>query len=107
MIINDNPIIMENEGQNYTMVSRRPVAEITVVPNPAKDWAAFDYTLPNDDSQGVIRISDAAGKEITSIPISGKQGQQIWDTRMLKPGVYYYKLNAAGFSRHGKIVINK
>ena len=92
---------------NPTSLEKLSGIEITVRPNPAKEWAVFDYTLPNDVSQGVIRISDVAGKEITSIPISGRQGQQIWDTRMLKPGVYYYTLSAAGFSRHGKIAINK
>jgi hypothetical protein len=81
--------------------------EITVVPNPAKDWAAFNYTLPENATSGVIVISDAAGREVASMPVSGKQGQQIWDTRRVKPGVYFYTLSAGGFSKHGKIVINK
>lgn len=81
--------------------------EITARPNPAKAWVAFNYTLPLNDPQGVIKISDLSGKEIASIPISGKQGQQIWDTRADKPGVYFYTLNTAGFSKHGKIVISQ
>ena len=81
--------------------------EITVVPNPAKDWAAFNYTLPGNATSGVIVISDALGREVASMPVSGKQGQQIWDTRSVKSGVYFYTLNAGGFSKHGKIVISK
>jgi hypothetical protein len=91
---------------NAALLDKLSGIEITVRPNPAKEWAVFNYVLPNDNSHGVIKISDASGKEITSIPISGKQGQQIWDTRTVKPGVYNYTLDAAGFSRHGKIVIN-
>ncbi len=81
--------------------------EITVVPNPAKDWAAFNYILPANATSGVIVISDASGREVASMHVSGKQGQQIWDTRTVKPGVYFYTLNAGGFSKHGKIVIGK
>lgn len=81
--------------------------EITAKPNPANAWVAFDYTLPANNPQGVIKISNLSGKEITSIPVSGKQGQKIWDTRSVKPGVYFYTLNTAGLSRHGKIVISK
>jgi hypothetical protein len=81
--------------------------EITVVPNPAIDWAAFNYTLPANATSGVIAISDASGREVASMHVSGKQGQQIWDTRTVKPGVYFYTLNAGGFSKHGKIVISK
>lgn len=81
--------------------------EITAKPNPANAWVAFNYTLPANDPQGVIKISNLSGKEIASIPVSGKQGQKIWDTRSVKPGVYFYTLNTAGLSRHGKIVISK
>ncbi|MBW6458977.1 MAG: T9SS type A sorting domain-containing protein [Bacteroidales bacterium] len=81
--------------------------EITVVPNPAKAWAAFNYTLPGNATGGVIVISDASGREVASMPVSGKQGQQIWDTRAVQSGVYFYTLNAGGFSKHGKIVISK
>ncbi|NLN96621.1 MAG: S8 family serine peptidase [Bacteroidales bacterium] len=81
--------------------------EITAKPNPANAWVAFNYTLPANNPQGVIKISNLSGKEIASIPVSGKQGQQIWDIRSVKPGVYFYTLNTAGLSRHGKIVISK
>jgi len=106
MINNDNPIIMENERQNYTLVTRRPVAEITVVPNPAKDWAAFNYTLPENATSGVIVISDASGREVASMPVSGKQDQQVWDIRDMKKGVYLYTLKAGTMSKNGKLIIN-
>jgi hypothetical protein len=81
--------------------------EITVKPNPAKDWAVFNYSLPDSDAEGEIRISDVSGKQIASLTITGKQGQKIWDTREIKSGVYFYTLNFSGFNKSGKIVVSK
>ena len=80
---------------------------LRVYPNPAKDWAAFNYTLPNNKTKGVIKIVDTKGVFITSFTITGKAGQKIWDTRKLKPGIYFYTLNVSEYSRSGKIVISK
>jgi hypothetical protein len=46
-------------------------------------------------------------KNTNTFVLVSKLGQQIWDTRAVKPGVYFYTLNAGGFSKHGKIVISK
>jgi hypothetical protein len=81
--------------------------EITVKPNPARGWTAFNYQLPYDMSKGVIKITDVYGKIIETIAISGYQGQRIWDTRSIKPGIYFYTLNTSGFSKSGKLIINK
>jgi hypothetical protein len=58
-------------------------------------------------AEGVIKISDVSGKLITAIPINGKQGQKIWDTREIKSGVYFYTLHVSGFKKSGKIVVSK
>jgi subtilisin family serine protease len=81
--------------------------EITVKPNPAKDWAVFNYSLPDSGAEGVIKISDVSGKLITALPINGKQGQKIWDTREIKSAVYFYTLHVSGFKKSGKIVVSK
>jgi hypothetical protein len=81
--------------------------EISVEPNPAKEWAVFNYSLPDSDADGVIKISDVSGKLITTLPINGKQGQKIWDTREIKSGVYFYTLHVSGFNKSGKIVVSK
>ncbi len=83
------------------------IVDIAVEPNPAKDWAAFNFTLPDVDSEGVIKISDVSGKIVATIPIAGAEGQKIWDTSKIKPGVYFYTLNISGFNKSGKIVVNK
>ncbi len=81
--------------------------EITVEPNPAKEWAVFNYSFPDSDAEGVIMISDVSGKLISTLPINGKQGQKIWDTREIKSGVYFYTLHVSGFNKSGKIVVSK
>ncbi len=81
--------------------------DIQVKPNPAKQWAAFDYTLPDNENTGSIIIRNTSGSIVEIIEVSGKQGQKLWDTRRIKPGVYVYTLKTAGFSKSGKIVISK
>lgn len=81
--------------------------DISVKPNPANQWAAFDYILPNNETKGTITIKDITGKTIEVIHVSGKQGQKLWDTRQTKQGVYIYVFESGGYSKSGKIVINK
>ena len=80
---------------------------LRVYPNPAREWTAFDYVLPDADSKGSILITDVSGRLIQTIPVSGIQGQEVWDTREVKGGVYFFTLNAGGISKTGKIVVSK
>lgn len=80
--------------------------KITVEPNPAKEWAAFNYSLPDKETQGVIKITDVTGKIIETFVVSGVQGQRIWDTRKIKQGIYFYTFTVNGMSNSGKIVIS-
>jgi len=95
---------------DYTLTSideyENPLS-ITVYPNPAKDWAAFDYTLPENANNATLIITDAFGKTIAHFVLSGIQGQQLWDTRGIVAGTYIYTLKVNGSSKTGKIVINK
>jgi hypothetical protein len=81
--------------------------DIQVKPNPAKQWAAFDYTLPDNENTGSITIRNTSGSIVEIIAVSGKQGQKLWDTRNVISGVYLYTINSAGFSKTGKIVVSK
>jgi len=80
--------------------------EITATPNPARVYVAFNYQLPESKPEGIISISDMAGKEIQRFAVSGKQGQQVWDIRTIKLGVYLYTLTSGGLQKTGKVVIN-
>ena len=80
---------------------------MTVKPNPAKQWTAFNYSLPETNSAGEITISDISGKTIETISIKGEQGQYIWDTRKINSGVYFYTFTVDGITETGKIVVSK
>lgn len=80
---------------------------LTVKPNPATDWVAFDYSLNDDNASASIKITDITGKPVTVIPVTGRQGQKIWDTRKVSPGVYFYNFNASGANKSGKIIVRK
>lgn len=80
---------------------------ITVKPNPASEWAAFDYTLPDEESAATITITDGTGKTVETLDISGKQGQKLWDVRKIDSGIYLYTLKVGTFNGSGKIVISK
>jgi hypothetical protein len=80
---------------------------ISVKPNPARQWAAFDYTLPSGVTSAIIEISNMHGIIVESLNVSGPVGQKLWDTRRHEPGVYIYTLKTAAYSKSGKIIISK
>ena len=79
----------------------------TADPNPAKEWAAFNYTLPDAEGKAVIKVTDATGRIIKTVEVSGKQGQYVWDTRDVKPGVYFYTFVVNGSGTTSKLIITK
>ncbi len=96
-----------SENFNYNAFSKVFGTELEVKPNPAGEWTTFNYSFPTFNSDGVIKISDVAGKLIESFTVSGKNGQKLWDTRKINSGVYFYNFEANGFSKSGKIIISK
>jgi hypothetical protein len=80
---------------------------IEAKPNPAKTWAAFSYTLPENEAIATITIFDAMGKMVAELQANGVQGQVLWDTRSMKSGVYTYTIQTTSYSKSGKIVVTK
>ncbi len=80
--------------------------ELSITPNPAKDWTSIGYTLPDSETEGIIKISDVNGNIVQTFTVSGEQGSKIWDTRNIKPGVYFYEFVVNGYSNTGKIIVN-
>lgn len=81
--------------------------ELKVYPNPAKDYASFDFTLPNDETSAILVITNPEGRVIETISVNGNQGQQLWDTKAVPAGTYIYTIKVAGFSKSGKLMIVK
>lgn len=92
---------------NPTLLNQAYGVSLTVDPNPASEWAAFDYTLPETAGKGVIKISDATGKFVKVVEVSGAQGQYMWDTREVNPGIYFYTFVVNGTGNTAKLVITK
>jgi len=104
--------ITDNQGFKSTAINPALLNQaygvsLTVDPNPAREWAAFDYTLPEAESKGVIRITNALGKVVKAVDVTGTQGQYIWDTRDAKPGVYFYTFIVNGTGNTSKLIITK
>jgi hypothetical protein len=78
---------------------------ISVEPNPAKTWIAFNYELPDDQSTGMIKISDLSGKLISQFTVSGRECQKVIDTKSFKSGLYNYTFMVSGLSKSGKFII--
>lgn len=96
-----------NATINPNILGRIYGLDIKVKPNPAKHWAAFDYTLPDNVHKGVITIRNVSGSIVEIIEVSGEQGQKLWDTRNVVSGVYLYTINSAGYSKTGTIIVSK
>ena len=105
--VSDNSGYKNSSDINYNAFNQVFRPDVEVKPNPAKEWTAFNYTLPDNETEGVIKISDITGKVIENYTVEGQQGQKIWDTRRIKSGVYFYTFTANGISKSGKIVISK
>jgi hypothetical protein len=78
---------------------------IYATPNPANDWVAFNYTLPVNSTDGILKITDMSGKLVEQFTVSNPQGQKVWDTRQVNKGLYLYTLQAGNASKQGKLVI--
>ena len=92
---------------NYDAFNQAFGSEIEVYPNPANEWTAFNFALPDNETEGVIKISDVSGKVIKTFVVTGFQGQKVWDTRKIQAGVYFFTFTVNRFSKSGKIVISK
>lgn len=104
--------ITDNQGFksaaiNPALLNQALGSNLTVDPNPAREWAAFAYTLPENIGKAVIKITDATGKVVKKVEVNGTQGQYVWDTREIKPGVYFYTLVVKGIGKTSKLVVTK
>jgi hypothetical protein len=93
--------------QHYAsnVFNREEAIQVSVKPNPAHTWVAFDYSLPFSEDKGEIVIIDITGQIIESIHIDQNKGQKVLDTRHIPAGVYIYKIKSSGYSSSGKLVI--
>ncbi|MDD2632409.1 MAG: T9SS type A sorting domain-containing protein [Bacteroidales bacterium] len=92
---------------NPALLNQALGVSCTADPNPAREWTAFDYTLPENTGEAVIKITDASGQLVKMVELTETRGQYLWDTREVKPGVYFYTLLVNGTGTTSKLIITK
>jgi hypothetical protein len=65
--------------------------KISANPNPATAWITFEFELPDGINSVKLTISDAQGRTVDKLTLTGKQGQKLLDTRNYSPGMYFFK----------------
>lgn len=89
----------------YASTQHPETIHVTVKPNPASDWVAFDYILP--EVNATLTIQDALGRKIETFVLTGKKGQKLWSTKGFPEGIYFCSLRAGGYIKTEKLLIRK
>lgn len=107
----DCPMIEESNQKSGIINSNKLASDygfsISVNPNPARNWITFNYTLPLNETAGVIEIKDLNGKSLKTISLNGNKGQALWDVSDLPTCQLIYYSTSGGFITSGKIIIVK
>lgn len=73
-----------------------PQAKLSVHPNPANAWVAFDYDLNVPAENAELIVLDALGRRTWRASLSLSRHQVLWDVRATAPGAYSAVLENAG-----------
>lgn len=92
--------------KNNDLINKLSDAKIKAYPNPANNWTAFYYELPELVRTGSIEISDIKGHNIKIFMINNQKGEIIWDTREIIAGEYLYTCKFGNKLKSGKLIIN-
>lgn len=90
----DEPIILPDMMKSRAMaetfsrlLETRLPKNLGIFPIPARDYIVLEYVL-DTESKGRIEFTDASGRSVHTLTVSGPVNQQIIDTRNWKPGWY-------------------
>ena len=84
-----------------TFIPETPDKQISVYPNPAKEFIAFDLT--NISGTAIIEIYDIQGNKVIEQKLS--ENKQITVSSLPK-GMYMYKINNGGKLFTGKLAVD-
>ncbi|MBP1645464.1 MAG: subtilisin-like serine protease [Bacteroidetes bacterium] len=107
-----HPIVvnMENEPKSkpvriQSSLSDLSNADITVVPNPAKDHITITYNLPPKQIY-TLKIYDNKGIELLNKTLNSNKGMKTIELKTLKSGTYYYTItDSKSVVKSDKIII--
>ncbi|MDR1113166.1 MAG: T9SS type A sorting domain-containing protein, partial [Bacteroidales bacterium] len=93
---------------NAASASAPSAGSVQVFPNPAKEYASFIWDLGSFDGTAQLSITDQNGRQLLTRPLSGAQGQWIWETGSVPSGSYIYSVTIGSLQiESGKIVVAK
>ncbi len=103
-----------NDSTSGIGISYPDKAEINVYPNPANDYVVFEIppSISPNEGKNIILINDVFGQVVATLSIKNQNSKiennkVVWDTRDVKPGVYFFRYEMNGVWGTGKIVISK
>jgi uncharacterized delta-60 repeat protein len=73
-------------------VEEPPLRTLTAHPNPADTWVALNHHVPGNTGALTLAVRDMTGRLLHTITTGGPQGQSLWDSRNVLPGVYTVEL---------------
>ncbi len=116
-ICSDYPVITDTKGQAKAAHVYFPLGgknntnaynKLSVKPNPAENYATFDWDLPLFEGKATLRIVDLTGTVLVQKTITEPKGTWIWDTRETVNGTYLYEIFEGAFVlANGKLLIQK
>ena len=101
---NKDAWVFEIDIEDTTGISNTPAMQdnVKVYPNPAEDYVVFEVNNSKNYNQNLI-ITNSFGQQIAIL--TAKNDKTIWDTRKIKPGIYFYSYTTEIVHKSGKIVI--
>ena len=61
-------------------------------PNPATYYVTFEYEIPQFVESAELIITNITGNVMKHVKIHEETGQELWDTRNVQNGLYFYVL---------------
>ncbi len=89
--------------------SKSATNSVLVMPNPAANSTIFSYKLPALINEKVIlTIVDIIGNTIEQFNLNESEGQQMWETKYVRSGLYFYFVKDGNTKiANGKIAVEK
>jgi hypothetical protein len=102
-------VVIDNKKSARIKI-KRPLnafeADVTALPNPAKDYIAISYNLKPQTTEYMIKIYDNKGSIVYSGSLKGNKGIQNIDTRGFSSGTYVYNVeNGNEKCKSGKFIV--
>lgn len=83
-------------------------AVLSIHPNPASSWVAFNYNLQTQPDHAELIVRDATGREVYRAALQASEQQQLWDTREVASGTYNaVLLNGGRELRAEKLIVKQ